>query len=369
MKIAFDQQVFLLQQYGGISRYFCSLVSRLADLPGIEAEVFAPLHFNFGLESVGPSPGTRHRLPEVNTKIFRAVSAVSKYWARAQINHFKPDILHETYFSSDSYLPRGAKRVLTVYDMIFERFADGQKGPNQTAEAKRVAVQRADHIICISESTQRDLIEFLSVPEEKTSVVYLSVDDEFKQVDDGAEIPAQVKKPYLLFVGSRGGYKNFLPFLDSFSRSSDLRKNFSIVCFGGGAVNVEEQTAMSALHLNGGQISQVSGDDRKLADYYRNAACLVYPSLYEGFGIPPLEAMACACPVICSHTSSLPEVVGDAGVYVDPTNIDAMTHAIERVVTDSSGRDELIAKGKAQVEKFSWRRCAVETAEIYRGLL
>jgi glycosyltransferase involved in cell wall biosynthesis len=123
------------------------------------------------------------------------------------------------------------------------------------------------------------------------------------------------------------------------------------------------------LGLRPGQLLHKTGDDHVLANCYRNAAALVYPSLYEGFGIPPLEAMACSCPVICSQTSSLPEVVGDAGEYFDPHQEDDMMAAMERVLLSPNRRQDLVAKGLSQCAKFSWNKCAVETLKIYKTLL
>ena len=369
LKIAFDQQVFLLQEYGGISRYLCCLAERLASMPGIEAKVFAPLHFNRSLGALPRMPGRGMLLPKVPTKLFRFVSAASKHAARMQIRAFHPDVIHETYFTFEDFLPRGAKRVVTVYDMIFERFAAMIEHGDRTAAPKRAAVMRADHVICISENTRRDLIEITGVPEHKTSVVHLAADDVFFQSGsegNSSQIPGS---PYLLFVGGRQDYKNFDGFLKAFASSDYLKNHFSIVCFGGGALTGSELAAAAHLGFRPDQITHMSGGDHLLAEFYRRAAAFVYPSLYEGFGIPPLEAMACSCPVICSNTSSLPEVVGHAAELFDPARQDDITGAMERVLQSSDRRSRLIAEGREQCAKFSWEKCAAETVEIYKNLL
>ena len=369
LKIAFDQQVFLLQEYGGISRYFCCLAEKLASMPGIEPRIFAPLHFNRSLGAMPRLPGRGILLPKVPTKLFRIVSAASREAARIQIRGYCPDIIHETYFSFDDFLAPGKKRVVTVYDMIFERFAATIENGGRTAAPKRAAVMRADHVICISENTRRDLIEITRVPEEKTSVVHLAADDVFFQNGPSGQSPEGAGEPYLLFVGGRQDYKNFGVFLRAFASSGYLRENFAIVCFGGGPLSGGELSLAASLGLRPGQVEHRSGDDSALAGVYRNAAALVYPSLYEGFGIPPLEAMACSCPVICSNTSSLPEVVGNAAEFFDPLKQEEIAGAMERVLQSSSRRGELIGAGMLQCRKYSWERCAAETTGIYRSLL
>ncbi|NOQ94227.1 MAG: glycosyltransferase, partial [Methylophaga sp.] len=143
---------------------------------------------------------------------------------------------------------------------------------------------------------------------------------------------------------------------------------FRIVCFGGGQFRGDEIELIRELSIKPRELEQVSGGDNMLAVYYKNAAVFVYPSLYEGFGIPPLEAMALGCPVICSNTSSIPEVVGDSGEYFDPQSIESMSVAVENVLQSTERHAELIRKGFIKCAEYSWDRCAAETMDIYRGL-
>lgn len=369
LKVAFDQQVFLLQEYGGISRYICSLAKQLATIADFDVQVTAPLHFNRNLDALRGVGRTGLMLPQVNSKLFRPVALISKHLARLSISRFKPDIVHETYFSFDEYLPRGARRVLTVYDMIHERYAANFARSHMTSGPKKAAALRADHVICISENTRRDVVELCGIPEEKTSVVYLGVDEAFLAPDAGKETDAATRPPFLLYVGSRDGYKNFGGFVKAFGSSGYLRDNFSIVCFGGGPLRTDELSDAAAHGLRADQIRHLAGDDRMLARLYREAAAFIYPSLYEGFGIPPLEAMALGCPVICSNTSSLPEVVGDAGEYFDPNSPEAMAAAMEHVLQSPARQQELVAQGRLHCSNFSWEQCAQETAAVYRRLM
>lgn len=368
MRIAFDQQVFLLQEFGGISRYVCSLAEALVRVPNTEARIFAPLHFNGHLQQAPKQLVFGWRAPHI-PKTFRLVRSVSELIARQAMVRFGPDVVHETYFAADSVAPRGTPRVITVYDMIAERYPAMFPGTEFTA-AKRAAVSRADHVLCISESTRRDLIDLFGIAEERTSVTYLGCDDmrvESEAANDKSILAGGI--PFILYVGSRGGYKNFAALLRVFAASAQLRDNFSIVCFGGGAFSSDELELLRLLDLPAESVRQVSGGDGVLAHLYRHAAALVYPSLYEGFGIPPLEAMSLDCPVICSNTSSIPEVVGDAGEYFDPADLESMRVAIESVLESQSRQAELVDKGRVRRAMFSWDRCARETRAVYASLI
>lgn len=367
MRVAFDEQVFLLQEYGGISRYLCSLVREFSTMSEMQARIFAPLHFNHNLGSLDQNLCFGRRLPRLHPKLNRLAMMASKAMARREISRFKPDIVHETYYCEDDFHPNGAQRVLTVYDLIHERFPELFENSVETTRPKKVAAKRADHVICISESTRRDVVAYCGVPEERTSVVYLGVDVNFLQ-----EVgPAQQHhpRPFLLYVGARGGYKNFERLVKAFGRSQYLRREFDLLCFGGGPLATFEQNLVVASGLSLGQVTHMGGQDEILAALYKQAAALIYPSLYEGFGIPPLEAMAVGCPVICSNRSSLPEVVGEAAETFDPFDEECMLSAMEHVLGSPTRRNALIKAGLARYPLFTWEKCAQETEVIYRNLL
>lgn len=277
-----------------------------------------------------------------------------------------PEIIHETYFFPYRLGPRSAKRVLTIHDMIHEKFAAYFDPNDRTSQFKMIAAKRADHIICISESTRRDLIELMGINADKISVVYHG----FGLINDkpAEEIALFCDKSFLLYVGARGGYKNFMGLLNAYIASIQLRKHYKLICFGGGDFSQEELEAIEKKGLSCDCVIQIGGDDQVLAMLYKTAIAFVYPSLYEGFGISPLEAMSFNCPVVCSNKGSIPEIVGDAGEYFDPTDIDNMRDAIERVVDSDSRRAELMEKGRQRLKMFSWDRCAKETAAVYRKL-
>lgn len=366
MNILYDDQIFRLQKYGGISRYFFELSSRLHEMDGVSVEVVAPLYINqyfsadMALRPVGVElpnmRGAAHVARLVNSLTMPVLAKRRK----------DVDIFHETYYSLSDNCPRAAKRIITVYDMIHEKFPECFHETDKTSKEKVSAIARADHVICISENTRRDLIELLGVSVEKTSVVYLGYSLSSIGLNSIREING---RPYLLYVGVRGGYKNFEGLLRAYSQSALLKKEFIIRCFGGGALTQEEKRSISALGIASDRVIYAGGNDAVLAGLYKSASAFVYPSLYEGFGIPPLEAMAYGCPVACANSSSLPEVVGDAAELFDPSNIDEMQNAIERIVASPNRAAELVKLGYGRIREFSWEKCAHDTISIYKKAL
>jgi glycosyltransferase involved in cell wall biosynthesis len=366
MRIVFDHQIFSLQEYGGISRYFQELGKKLAVRPGVDLEIRAPLYLNRHIKEGGIK--TRGFFVPKLPKITKFAYKVDSMLVKRSLHQNPPDIVHETYYSENAFASDNSNIVLTVYDMIHERLPQYFSKDNPTVLAKLAAVKRADHIICISESTQKDLIELCGVDPKKTSVTYLANSLRAPQSLSKSKSKKLCDTPYLLYVGPRGGYKNFLRLLQAYGLSARLRKDFKLVCFGGEAPTKEEQDTIKSLALPPGKVVYVSGGDDLLAQYYAQATAFVYPSLYEGFGIPPLEAMSLGCPVICSSTSSLPEVGGDAVEYFDPEQENDMKSAIEKVVFSETRLKELRELGYAQEKKFSWEQCAKETQAVYESL-
>ncbi|MFZ2407322.1 MAG: glycosyltransferase family 1 protein [Methylobacter sp.] len=363
MKIAFDSQIFTMQEYGGISRYICSLAAHLADIEGVEASIIAPFYINAYLENLPKGIVSGIRIPKI-PKTGRAFHRSGLWLARGAIARLAPQIVHETYYNATPIAPKGARTVVTVYDMIHELFPAAFPQHDRTSERKRIATQRADHVLCISESTRRDLLELFGLPEDKVSVVYLGFDRLPPMI-----LESDHKKPYLLYVGYRSDYKNFEGFLRAYAGSPWLRNNFDVVSFGGDAFSSIEKKLFDDLKLSDNQLLQMNGNDSELANAYRGAALFVYPSLYEGFGIPPLEAMSLGCPVACSNNSSVPEVVGSAAEQFDPKDTESIRTALERVLNSTARRTELIDKGHVRCGQFSWERCAEETLAVYRSLM
>ena len=176
------------------------------------------------------------------------------------------------------------------------------------------------------------------------------------------------KKPFLLFVGDRSRYKNFKNFVLAYSKSESLKKDFDVVCFEGSNFSKIEISFLKDLSV-GDKFLQISGNDLELNYAYKKARCFIFPSLYEGFGLPLLESMNMECPVICSNTSSFPEVTNDSAILFDPNKVDEIKFEIENLVYNNQKIFDLVHKGKNNIENFKWSKCAEETLKIYKNLI
>lgn len=363
MKIAFDYQIFSWQPYGGISRYFALLAGNLREM-NHDVAIFSPFYCNNYLDRLpaGCIHGKKRNPPSFVAG--HGLWVLNQLISEKKIGKWAPDIIHETYYFSLKRSKGKIPVVLTVYDMIHEIFADSFWALDRTSNWKKKAVERADHIIAISHNTKKDLVNLFGVPEEKVSVVHLGVD--LCGANGGPEQSLALDRPYVLHVGGRAKYKNFISLLEAVSLSKEIMNNFYIVAFGGGRLSKKEEETISRLGYEDGQVRQVSGGDEEISLYYKNATALVYPSKYEGFGLPPLEAMACGCPVISSNSSSLPEVVGDVGVYFDPDDIEGIKSAIESVVFSPEKMKIMSKLGRERAKLFTWHKCANETLDVYR---
>lgn len=263
----------------------------------------------------------------------------------------------------------GLPFIVTVHDLERICFPFSGQEPLEEASLKidAAAIRKADHIVSVSENTKKDLMRYLKIPEEKITVVYNGVDHSvFKP-----NTQAVASFPYILYVGSERPRKNLERLLEAFvllKKSSDFADLKLIKVGSPGRSAAFRQTTLQKikeLGLDGEVIFVDQITDERLVEYYSSARVLVYPSLYEGFGLPVLEAMACGCPVITSNVSSLPEVAGDAAFLVNPYDIRDICGAIARLLTDNRLRDELIARGKVRSRIFSWAKTAEETLNVY----
>jgi glycosyltransferase involved in cell wall biosynthesis len=367
MRIAYDHQIFSLQSHGGISRYFARLAGEIRKM-GDQVRVFSPAHRNnHVLDLPVDSVLGRYirRYPPATAWLF---FHTSRLLSSRTMKSWQPDVVHETYYSSKPIVWSDCPTITTVHDMIQELFPKDFSSRDNVARNKKLAVERADHVICVSENTRRDLIRLTGISEKKTSVVHHGF-DRFSQSSPHAEPASAGQKPYFLYVGNRGGYKNFSKLLFTLATSKKLMSDFDVVAFGGPAFLASEISLMKSLGFSERQVHHQIGSDDALGALYRGARAFIYPSRYEGFGIPPLEAMAHECPVICSNSSSLLEVVGDAGEYFSPDDVDDMRRAIETVAYSDQVREGLRLAGLAHIKKFSWEKCARETLNVYRNVL
>jgi len=277
------------------------------------------------------------------------------------------DVFHPTYY--DPYFLNFLNNkpfVLTVYDMIHEIYPEMFSSKHKTTERKKLLAQKATKIIAISESTKRDIIRFFSIDQNKIEVIYLGNSLNISKSDDAINI--ELPEKYILFVGNRGGYKNFDLFIEAITPLLLEDAELNVVCVGDGKFNDIEIEKFKSLNIKD-KIFQYSVSDNILAYLYQRAIVFVFPSLYEGFGIPILESFVCGCPVLVGKVSSLPEIAGDAGVYFDPTNIVSIYDTVKRIIYDKELRKNLKLKGFQRVKNFSWEKAAEKTKSLYESII
>jgi glycosyltransferase involved in cell wall biosynthesis len=357
MHILYDGQIYFNQSAGGINRYFANLIGRL------------PKNFVPTLITCQSRDLNYPNHPNLKTYFYQRLGFrprrisywLEKYYFRAIANFKRFDLFHPTYYSLLTRQDFDCYRfpiVLTVHDMIHEIFYPD----DPCIEEKRKAILAAQAIICVSENTKKDLLERYSLQEEKITLTYLASEIDASLSYGSEPVPSHL---YYLYVGSRASYKNFDGLLTAFSKVASVNGEVRL-CVIGSPFNQAEQQIISDLKLSD-RIEYYSNiSDRHLAKLYRCSVALVYPSLYEGFGIPPLEAMSCNTAVVASNTSSIPEVVGDAGLLFDPKAIKDLADILLYLLDNPVERDRLIAKGYQQVTAFSWDKTALQTLELYR---
>ncbi|WNC71196.1 glycosyltransferase family 1 protein [Thalassotalea psychrophila] len=362
MKVAYDGNIFLSQKYGGISRYFNELFCQFDQQQEINYMVFSPLFINSYLHQVDPSIVYGKKINKIPNKMGRLLTAYNLLLSNSAMKKWQPDLIHETYYSNFNVGNKSCPKVITVHDMIHEIYPSSFLANDPTAKYKRNAINRADHIIAASENTKKDLINIAGVTENKISVVHHGVSP---IPGEAKTVPEAFDGSFLLYVGLRQGYKNFENLIKAYASSPNLKSDFTIVTFGGGAFSKGELNLFKQLKIPHNCIINMQGNDQQLKYLYTKAAAFVYPSLYEGFGMPPLEAMCYNCPVISSNSSSIPEVVGNAAYFFNPLDIEDLVYAIQQVVYSDQIRENLIKRGQQQRELFSWQRCASQTLDVY----
>ena len=356
MKVLFDPQVFAWQRYGGISRLFAELY-REYTTKDYGVELFVPLWYGDNVYAKDSQMPQRSLLTD---RHFLGKSRISKVINTALFpkltKQADPDIVHPSYYD-DSFRrsTREIPFILTVHDMIHERYHDTFFTRDKTiTRKKKELVHSAARIIAVSEATKRDLIELFEVQEKKINVVYHG--NSLTYCNNKKKEQTQYDRPYILFVGERSWYKNFLFFLSGIAPLIQ-NKDLDLWCVGGGPFTRKEKRLMARLNVLN-RIFQFNLSEAKLSKAYMGALVFVFPSLYEGFGIPILEAFSQHCPVVASDIPVFREIAGDAAVYFDPSQPEALRAVVERVIDDTALRQALTTQGAARGKLFSWQRCA-----------
>ena len=350
--------MFLKQKYGGITKYFCELMKNL------------PIEYSYDLSVL--FSGNQHlkdyNFKKINFSLpardFRGKGRlktsfynINKRYSEYKISSKKFDVFHPTYY--DPYFLKNLKKpyVITVHDLIEFKFKEQYKNESLIPDMEKI-IKNADRIISISENTKKDLIDTLHVSPDKIDVIYHGFNPPKKKLGNNN------LGRYILFVGVRTGYKNFSNLAKAFSELQRHDETLKLVCVGQPFLKDEIEELKSLKILYNTYLFGVKED--RLNELYGNALVFVYPSMYEGFGMPVLEAFANNCPVCLSNTSSLPEVAGRAAEYFNPASQDSILEGIKRVIYNKEYSEILIEEGKIQLKKFSWKNCATKTAETYQ---
>lgn len=362
IRVFFDTHAFREQRFGGISRYFAELIRRLP-AENVTPILHLPWIDNAHAAQVGLSTNRGAKAVASIPLLRQSIYALWATHDRMRVLRGDYDLFHRTHYAR--FCPTRRPRVCTVHDMIPEIFPQHFRDGNPH-RGKREAVEVSDLVFSDSESTTNDLVRVFGVPRQRVVTVPLGIDR--AAFADAPTVAHPFRKPYLLFVGLRGRYKNFARLSVALANVLRGRGELSLALVGGGPLSPDESQVFAQAGVLS-RVTQAGVSEAALPSIYRDAELFIFPSEYEGFGLPLLESFACGCPVAASRASSFPEVGGDAIEYFDPTAIDDMQSAIERVLGSSSRAEELRRLGKQRAEIFTWERTAQRTAEVYRRLL
>jgi len=366
IKILFDAQIFCNQKFGGISRYFSELMVGIKNDPHFENALHKFYTDNKHLQTYSFSKFSSF----INLPYFRGKARINKFLVNQQqqtINKLlrdgKYNVFHPTYYDTEflKYLPKNKPFVLTVHDMIHELLLDKLENIHKETTDKQVLIPKASHIIAVSENTKQDILSlYPKINADKISVIYHG-----NSLKNSNSLKTKLTYRYFLYVGLRNSYKNFNWLLQNIAPY--LKKNqLNLVCAGGEYFNDAELLLIKQLNIED-QIHHVSiSSDLYLVSLYKNAIALIFPSLYEGFGIPILEAFSCECPVILNNNSSLPEIAKDAALYFNVENPEGLLNHMNNI-QGIEVRNRLIEKGKLQLKNYSWEKSVQEHLKIYQS--
>ncbi|WP_454061383.1 glycosyltransferase family 4 protein [Candidatus Nitrospira salsa] len=307
--------------------------------------------------------------PNVRYRFCRYPLFKRRFWEQtATMSVGNYDLLHFPYDSCLA-IKRG-KFVVTIHDVKPLLYPKPTKRFNLYGHIKRLCIPRPleniDHIITVSECSRRDIVEYLGIPHEQITVIPQGVEHGLFLPPSTEVTQAQAMIPYVLCVAGADPTKNIQSLIHAFSLlPEDVRHSHQLIFVG----DIKKQGDLPLFVKQKGIEKQIvfAGmvSDQQLIRYYQHASLFVFPSLYEGFGLPVLEAMACGCPVVCSNTSSLPEVVGDAAMMVSPMDVAALEHAMKQVLTDPSLQHRMRNAGLQRAKQFSWEQTATQTVQLY----
>lgn len=375
MKIAFDFNPILVNRFSGFYAFGTGL---LQGFEGLEEKpeflLFHSRRFSEQAKFVKERLGHWAQLRATSIKM-RWLENLWRYSNYPKLQHFTGEF--DIYHCSHHLMPptKNKPRILTIYDL--RRYKMPELYQKSKLHLFESALKRANHIIAISEATKKDLCRVFEIPDEKVDVIYMAVSDSFKPVPESEkqkikkqlaeEIGTQLEN-YLVVFSSPDKRKNIPRTIEAFLLAqSHLPDKFKLVIVGNLPKDDEISKSIASSEVANSII--VTGPVEQIQDLLCCAKGLVFTSLYEGFGIPILEAFACGVPVITSNCSSMPEVAGDAALYADPYSIDSIAQAIVKVCSEAETRERLINSGLRRNQEFSWQRTATKVLKVYKKFL
>ena len=361
VRLAMDEQIFAIQAYGGISRMFAELARQFIE-HGVSDVSMKPLSAPIVTRYILDNPVLSRELDAHPAR--NEWTALARYFSRLR-THPDVDIVHNTFYLPHGLAPtRGAKRIVTVHDMIPELLPRTRRRLDLLT-LKRRYVDTADHVICVSEATRADLLRVYPEVSAPISVVHHGVDARFQP---GLQPLPDLPEDYILMVGNRSQYKDGSVLFRAFAKVASDFPATRLVCIGGGPFSRDERSLLHELGVED-RVRQDVLSDPRIPAAYANARAFVFPSRFEGFGLPALEAMACGAPTVLAKATSLPEVGGDAALYFPVGDEGALAEQLGRVLADHSLAADLSARGIARASGFTWRRTAEATTAAYRTAL
>jgi glycosyltransferase involved in cell wall biosynthesis len=360
MKITYDDQIFTFQPRGGVSRYFVELFRQFQADPTLDVEALTPFRYvlNDHLLTFAPNRFRRAPLPPAaqRARVLRPLNRV------VVPRRGRPDVLHHTYYLPSALSAPAAARVCTVYDMTPELFPEHFPFGNPH-QAKRAFVEACDAVCCISQTTKDDLLKVYGDLDKPVVVTPLGVADEFF-VPPGSVTAGPA---YVLYVGHRVGYKNFDVVLRALARLRAEQPDLTLLCVGA-PMTEAEMDRVAELGLTD-RVHQREASDEELPALFAQALCFVFPSRYEGFGLPIVEAFAAGCPVLLADMPCSAEVGGPAAQFFAPDDDERLATLIDEMVVTPGQRQSWIEAGRQRARAFTWHRTAELTRDLYRELI
>jgi glycosyltransferase involved in cell wall biosynthesis len=352
MNLIYDNIIFSLQRAGGVSLYWYELISRLNRTDYITS-YYGKKNNNIFANDLGLDTKLETKIPAKIQRYLPFLKKVPSY-----------SIFHSSYYRLS--FQKDIINITTVHDFTYEKY---RRGFPQIIHSwqKGLAIRLSDGIICVSENTKKDLLRnYPNIPENNIRVIYNGVGDEYHPIPPGGQtkfpyLDEVISNPYVLFVGDRSAYKNFNMVIDVIKQLHD----FNLIVVGGSEFSTEELQGMYRVRERIQRLKGITNSDLNIL--YNQASCLIYPSDYEGFGIPILEAMRAGCPVICSSVSSIPEVAGDGAIMIKNISAQKIVEKIQ-CLKNKKYREELVSKGMLQSNKFSWEKCFSMTMRFYNDV-